>query len=376
MQQLLIVVLALSGNGEHVKATVGNDVFAVYNVGSQWKKPFFLPVAAPGGIELLQRELGQPPASEHDPGDTVLVVEPDADLRVFDRVVGNATAGEVLTVAEVHSPWLWIPARNGWIHQRDVVPHKAIVTRLIPEQPSTIKDRNHPLYYDHPHHKGIWSSVDEVNGIKFWNEDGIIRNAGVELVTPQGNPAVLRVTNHWLDTSGKPLVVETTTLRLFANRLIVADLTFVPADQQVTFGDTKEGLFGIRLPNSMRELVAGGPVVNAAGDRGTDALWGRTSPWIDYAGPVGSQTYGVTIMDHPGNFRPSRYHVRDYGLFSISPFGEASYTQRGDEARKAEPVVLQPGEQLTLRYGLYVHRGDAEAGSVASVYDDFLHVPR
>jgi len=375
---MLLVMLVLSGDGQHVKATIGDEVFAVYNHGEEWDKPFFAPVTAPGGLQILADELDTEPADEFAPGNTVLVVEDDAKLRVLDKTVGHAQRGETLRVSDVQLPWLYIPDRNGWIKSTDVVPHKSIITRQINLDPPKIKDRKHPLYYDHPHHKGVWVAVDEVHGIKFWNEDSPIRNQNVEIVKAKGDhkdPAIMKVTNHWMDRDGKPILEETTTIRIFPSRLMVYDIQF-KALQEMSFGDTKEGLFGIRLPNSMREMVGGGHVVNADGVETTDKAWGRTSAWVDYSGTVGTQTFGATLMDHPDNFRPSRYHVRNYGLFSINPFGEAAYTSRSDDPQPAAPVALKPGETLDLRYGLFLHQGDAESGQVEQAYEQFLSADR
>ncbi len=360
--------VTLTKQSESVKISVGDEVLAVYNFGPQWKKPFLLPVSAPGGIDLLKAGLNDAPEDEHAPGNKVYVAQEQAELKVFDNVTGHAKLGEVLTVKDIQRPWLWVPEKNAWIHERDVVPLKVCVTRLVDVDPSSIRDRMHPGYYDHPHHKGVWLSIDEVNDIKFWAEQGVIKNAGVELLEARGNPAQLRVTNHWLAEDGQPLVIETTTISVFPNRLFVYDIEFKAGEQAATFNDTKEGLFAIRVPNSMREFVGSGPVVNNDGVAGTKDLWGKPAPWIDYVGPVAGKTFGVTVMDHPGNFRPSRYHVRDYGLFAINPFGERSYTNGMEEAK---PVTLRPGQGLTLRYGLYVHTENAEEGKVSEVYDQF-----
>src|SRR5579872_180757 len=61
---------------------------------------------------------------------------------------------------------------------------------------------------DHPHHKGIWCAIDEVNGIEFWAEKGKIENQSVELSPASGNPATIKMVNHWLDKEGKPVLVE------------------------------------------------------------------------------------------------------------------------------------------------------------------------
>ncbi|WP_417380025.1 PmoA family protein [Gimesia sp.] len=223
---------------------------------------------------------------------------------------------------------------------------------------------------DHPHHKGIWVAVDEVNEVDFWAEKGKIKNSDVKVIKAAGNPAVMQVTNQWLGADGKPIVTETTVISIYANRLLTYDITFKAGDKPVVFEDTKEGLFGIRLPNGMREKEEGS-VENNTGIKGTKDNWGKPTEWIDYYGPLHGKLYGVTLMDSPQNFKKSRYHVRNYGLFTISPFGDHSYTNKKSPA---DPKHLKAGGTFNLKYGLYIHQGNTQQGKVADAYQQFLKV--
>lgn len=233
----------------------------------------------------------------------------------------------------------------------------AVITRAIEEKPE-----------DHPHHKGIWTAIDSVNGLNFWAEKDRIENIKVEILKPEGNPAKLRVTNHWLTKEGMPLLIEQTDISIYAQRLFAYDIRLTAGTRPVEFGDTKEGLFGLRVANTLREKK-GGSIINAEGKKGSKQAWGLESAWVDYFGDVGGKVYGVALFDNPTNFRKSRYHVRDYGLFTISPFGPSAYTNGKIPAKS---IVLEPGKSIELRYGLYVHDGDTAQGKVTDAYRFYL----
>jgi len=222
---------------------------------------------------------------------------------------------------------------------------------------------------DHPHHKGMWNAIDEVNEVKFWAEKGPIRNVSIRILKREGDIGAFEAVNEWRHPdSGEPQLTETAVITIHPNRLLVYDMTLTASNVDVVFEDTKEGLFGFRVAPSMKEKN-GGHVVASDGTETTKNCWGKTFPWIDYYGEVDGKTVGVTIMDHPENFRPSRYHVRDYGLFSVSPFGEKSYTNGANEAA---PLHLKKGESLRLRYAMYFHDGDTKTANVAGAWEQFV----
>jgi len=356
--------VSLTRGESTIKITSDNEVLGVYRFSKDHKKPYLTGVSAPGGLDILTAELKNGTKPDELPGHKVFVVSESVPVEGTD---GKASFEEVLTVSKVGDKGVYVDEKQGWLKPTDVVPLNKMVTRVV-EVPGKSKG------YDHPHHKGVWNSVDEVNEIKFWKEDGRIDNVSINILESTGNPARMKIVNQWKDDDGKPVLDETTIVSIFPNRMFVYDITFKAAGDKATFLDTKEGMFAIRMPDWMREKDAHGPVINADGLEGTKPCWGRTSAWIDYVGPLGSQMYGVTLMDHPKNPWPSRYHVRDYGLFSLNPFGAEAYTKGTDDPQPAHPLTIKGDETFHVRYGMYIHRGNVEEGKVAAAYNEFVEL--
>ena len=63
-------------------------------------------------------------------------------------------------------------------------------------------------------------------------------------------------------------------------RMVDFDIKLTAA-QAVKFGDTKEGSFGLRLADAMKEQRASWKMTNAEGKVGEKLGWGKPSTWVD-----------------------------------------------------------------------------------------------
>jgi len=75
-------------------------------------------------------------------------------------------------------------------------------------------------------------------------------------------------------------------------------------------------------------------------------------------------------MCHPGNFRPSWFHARDYGLLLANAFGRKAF-DKGPTSK----VTVKPGESLRLRYAVLLHAGAADSQpDLKAAYADYLRL--
>ncbi|MEN3000579.1 MAG: PmoA family protein [Armatimonadota bacterium] len=231
---------------------------------------------------------------------------------------------------------------------------------------------------DHLHHRSVWFTHGEVNGIDFWSEGpgkGTIVNRAIGRV--EAGPVLARIEaqNDWLAPDGKKVCEETTEIiAVCAPNITWIDyaVTIHASEGEVRFGDTKEGTFGVRVASSMEvKRGQGGQIVNAVGQRDREA-WGKRAEWCDYTGPVGGEIVGIAIFDHPENLRhPTYWHVRDYGLFAANPFGIHDFVP--GTPKGTGDFVLKRGESFTLRYRLCLHKGRTEEANIAQHYLAFKH---
>jgi hypothetical protein len=154
------------------------------------------------------------------------------------------------------------------------------------------------------------------------------------------------------------------------NRWIDFTLIIRAPDADVTFGDTKEGAFALRVVDSMRvDAKTGGHIINSEGLTNEDA-WGMPARWVEYTGPVDGETVGITIMAHPSSFRPKpRWHVRTYGLFAANPFGQKEFPH--PEAAEQGSVTVKKGDSLKLKYRVWLHRGVEDKQQVEEAFKNF-----
>jgi hypothetical protein len=227
---------------------------------------------------------------------------------------------------------------------------------------------------DHKHHRSVFTAYEEANDANNWNEEpghGFTRHQKFLGKEEGENFGGFTAQGLWTNKDGDPVLTETRRIRLYNAgeeiRLFDYDVTFSATHGDVTFGETKEaGVLGIRVKPSMNGSV-GGVITNSEGGRGETECWGKKAAWCDYSGDVDGEIMGITIFDHPQNVNfPTRWHVRDYGLFATNPFSTESFG-----AGEATPFVLKNGESATFRYRVLLHRNSLSPQQLENFYSAF-----
>jgi hypothetical protein len=240
----------------------------------------------------------------------------------------------------------------------------------------------------HRHHYSIWVAHHDINAVDFWSDretagkqvhqhilaiedgPGLVRQAdGSGSPRPAGvrggaDSAAIRVQILWVAPEGKALLSEERTYRLTelgnGERLIDIHLALTPVDGPVTFGATSFGFAAVRVAKTMTVNDGGGKIEHSGGAVGEDAVFWKPADWCDYSGQAApDEINGVALMSHPSNEgHPCDWHVRSDGWMGACFSRESEF-------------VLAAEKTLTLRYALYVHRGDAHDANVADRYTAF-----
>ena len=220
-----------------------------------------------------------------------------------------------------------------------------------------------------PHHSSLFFGCDRVNDGNFWQEGlerGQIISGGAVLETAGGKEVVITDACDWKRPDAEQPFRDTRRIVISAPSKSVRQIDFdvtLEACMNVVILKTNHSLFSARMDPDL-SVRCGGSMVNAQGESGEKATFGKASPWMACSGRRGAgAAEGLAILQHPENpWYPSPWFTRDYGFFSPTPM----YWPADGQATK-----LAKGDKLRLRYRVLVFAGDhleAGIGEKAAAY--------
>ncbi len=238
--------------------------------------------------------------------------------------------------------------------------------------------RNHPPVegkdeMDHAAlHPGLWLAFGDLSKADGWRNKAKVTHEGF-VEPPQGGvgSGSFAVRNRYFSNEGQEMICQEICRYSFKTRpsgiLIEWDSTFQSPDRDFVFGDQEEMGLGVRVATSI-SAKRGGEITISSGEKNEKQVRGKAAAWCDYSGVLDGRFVGITLMPHPGNFRPCWYHARDYGFVAANPFGRKSLTKG-----EVSEVVVKKGESLRLRFGVLLHASPSDQPTnIAEAYDDYV----
>jgi hypothetical protein len=228
---------------------------------------------------------------------------------------------------------------------------------------------------DHPHHMGIFFTYDKVNNDGFWNNRTSPPQVKYIKTTKMEN-GQLSTISHWVGKSGKTLLEEKRDMVFSAEAnqyAIDFNITLTAQDEKIVFGDTKEGMFAIRVADWLSEEKGTGKYLDSDGNIGEPNIWGKKASWVRLQGSKDGKTVGIAIFNHPASVcYPTYWHARGYGLFSADPFGQLDFL-KGRNVENPQPLnfTLHPGQGALFRFRMIIYEGQKSAENLEKEFQNF-----
>jgi len=239
-------------------------------------------------------------------------------------------------------------------------------------------DYIHPLYgldgevltddfpADHVHHRGVYWAWPHVKvgdeQYDLWSLRGIhckVLDGQLHI-----NAASLQLTNGWF-VGDKQVMREAVRLVVHPatadSRAVDLELTWTPTDQPVTLsGAEGKSYGGLALRFGPRKTT----VITTPTTRATTPqqdLVVTKLPWADLSGDLArtGKMSGAAVFvssDHP-DFPPT-WMTRNYGMLAVGWPG-------------VSPRTIAPGETVTCRYRIWIHRGSPSAVEINNAYEQY-----
>lgn len=238
---------------------------------------------------------------------------------------------------------------------------------------------------DHPHHMGIFFTYDKVNNDGFWNN----RTSPPQIKhikTTKMENGQLSTISRWVGKNGNTLLEEKRDMVFSAEpNQYVVDFTFLLTsrasaeqdeaghDETVVFGDTKEGMFAIRVADWLSEDKGTGKYLDSEGNKGEPNIWGKKARWVRLEGTKDSKTIGIAIFNHPASACfPTYWHARGYGLFSANPLGQLDFL-KGRNVENPQPLnfTLFPSQSAIFRFRMIIYEGPKTADELEGEFKNY-----
>lgn len=222
---------------------------------------------------------------------------------------------------------------------------------------------------EYPHHSSLFFGCDKVNGGNYWQEGldrGRIVSNGPVLEAASGNQIVIRDICDWTRPDAAQPLRDTRRIVISAPSPMLRQIDFditLEALEDVVIQKTNHSLFSARMDPDLTP-VHGGTMINADGDKGETATFGKASPWLACFGARNDKTSeGLAIMQHPQNpGYPAPWFTRDYGFLSPTPM---FWPAGGKDTRIAK------GAKLQHCYRVLVFSGSAETAGIGAIFKEF-----